>query len=317
MDRFAQLAVAAADQAADEAGLLGEVDPARVGVIVGTGVGGLTTLQAECKTWLEEGDRAVSPLFVPMMMPNAAAGQIAMRRGLHGPGFSIAVGLLDRRALDRRGRPPDRARRGRRDDLRRHRGGARRPLPGGLPAHGRAVARRRVAAVRHAPRRLRHGRGLRGPGAGARGARPRPRRADLRARHRLRRLQRRVPHHPARGERPRRRRGDDGRAARRRPRAGRRRLRQRARHEHADQRPRRDARPAHTSSARTGRRSPRARAPSGTRSAPPARSRRWPASRRCAAARCRRRSGSRTSTPSAPPTTSPARRARRRTSRSP
>ena len=41
MDRFAQLAVAAADQAADEAGLLGEVDPARVGVIVGTGVGGL------------------------------------------------------------------------------------------------------------------------------------------------------------------------------------------------------------------------------------------------------------------------------------
>ena len=90
MDRFAQLAVAAADQAADEAGLLGEVDPARVGVIVGTGVGGLTTLQKECQTWLEEGDRAVSPLFVPMMMPNAAAGQVAMRRGLHGPGFSIA-----------------------------------------------------------------------------------------------------------------------------------------------------------------------------------------------------------------------------------
>jgi 3-oxoacyl-[acyl-carrier-protein] synthase II len=89
-DRFAQLAVAAADQAADEAQLLGEVDPARVGVIVGTGVGGLTTLQRECQTWLEQGDRAVSPLFVPMMMPNAAAGQIAMRRGLHGPGFSIA-----------------------------------------------------------------------------------------------------------------------------------------------------------------------------------------------------------------------------------
>ncbi|HWH93211.1 MAG TPA: beta-ketoacyl-[acyl-carrier-protein] synthase family protein [Baekduia sp.] len=89
-DRFAQLAIAAADQAADEAGLIGEVDPARVGVIVGTGVGGLTTLQNECQTWLEGGDRAVSPLFVPMMMPNAAAGQIAMRRGLHGPGFSIA-----------------------------------------------------------------------------------------------------------------------------------------------------------------------------------------------------------------------------------
>src|SRR3954468_23988923 len=89
-DRFAQLAIAAADQAADEAGLIGEVDPARGGVIVGTGVGGLTTLQKECTTWLQEGDRAVSPLFVPMMMPNAAAGQIAMRLGLHGPGFSIA-----------------------------------------------------------------------------------------------------------------------------------------------------------------------------------------------------------------------------------
>src|SRR3954447_4769002 len=89
-DRFAQLAIAAADQAADEAQLVGEVDPARVGVIVGTGVGGLTTLQKECTTWLQEGDRAVSPLFVPMMMPNAAAGQIAMRRGLHGPGFSLA-----------------------------------------------------------------------------------------------------------------------------------------------------------------------------------------------------------------------------------
>ena len=89
-DRFAQLAIAAADQAADEAGLLGEVDPRRVGVIVGTGVGGLTTLQRECTTWLQEGDRSVSPLFVPMMMPNAASGQIAMRRGLHGPGFSLA-----------------------------------------------------------------------------------------------------------------------------------------------------------------------------------------------------------------------------------
>jgi 3-oxoacyl-[acyl-carrier-protein] synthase II len=89
-DRFAQLAIAAADQAADEAGLVDGVDPRRVGVIVGTGVGGLTTLQKECTTWLAEGDRAVSPLFVPMMMPNAASGQIAMRRGLHGPGFSIA-----------------------------------------------------------------------------------------------------------------------------------------------------------------------------------------------------------------------------------
>jgi len=89
-DRFTQLALGAADQAVTEAGLPDDVDPRRVGVIIGTGVGGLTTLQAECQTWLEGGDRAVSPLFVPMMMPNAAAGQVAMRYGAHGPGFSIA-----------------------------------------------------------------------------------------------------------------------------------------------------------------------------------------------------------------------------------
>jgi 3-oxoacyl-[acyl-carrier-protein] synthase II len=89
-DRFTQLAVGAADEAAAEAGLMGEVEPSRVGVIVGTGVGGLATLQKECQVWLEEGDRAVSPLFVPMMMPNAAAGQVAMRLGAHGPGFSVA-----------------------------------------------------------------------------------------------------------------------------------------------------------------------------------------------------------------------------------
>jgi 3-oxoacyl-[acyl-carrier-protein] synthase II len=89
-DRYTQFAVAAADRAAAEAGLPGGADPERVGIIVGTGVGGLTTLQAECKAWLEQGDRAVSPHFVPMMMPNAAAGTIAMRLGAHGPGFSLS-----------------------------------------------------------------------------------------------------------------------------------------------------------------------------------------------------------------------------------
>jgi 3-oxoacyl-[acyl-carrier-protein] synthase II len=89
-DRFTQLALGAADQAVAEAGLPDGVEPRRVGVIVGTGVGGLTTLQRECQTWLEQGDRAVSPLFVPMMMPNAAAGHVAMRYGAHGPGFSLA-----------------------------------------------------------------------------------------------------------------------------------------------------------------------------------------------------------------------------------
>jgi 3-oxoacyl-[acyl-carrier-protein] synthase II len=89
-DRYTQLAVAAAVQAAEEAGLPDGVDPQRLGVLVGTGVGGLTTLQNECQAWLEGGDRAVSPHFVPMMMPNAAAGTIAMRLGAQGPGFSVS-----------------------------------------------------------------------------------------------------------------------------------------------------------------------------------------------------------------------------------
>jgi len=89
-DRYTQLAVAAAVQAAEEAGLPDGVDPERLGVLVGTGVGGLATLQNECQAWLEGGDRAVSPHFVPMMMPNAAAGTIAMRFGAHGPGFSVS-----------------------------------------------------------------------------------------------------------------------------------------------------------------------------------------------------------------------------------
>jgi 3-oxoacyl-[acyl-carrier-protein] synthase II len=90
MDRFSQFALAAADQAMAEAGLPDGIDPERLGVVMGTGVGGLETLEREVRTYIERGDRAVSPLFVPMMMPNAAAAHIAMRHGAHGPGYSVA-----------------------------------------------------------------------------------------------------------------------------------------------------------------------------------------------------------------------------------
>lgn len=89
-DRFAHLALAAALQAAEEAGLPDGIEPERIGVLVGTGVGGLGTLERECLGWLKGGDRAVSPQFVPMMMPNAAAGLIAMKLGAHGPGMSVS-----------------------------------------------------------------------------------------------------------------------------------------------------------------------------------------------------------------------------------
>jgi 3-oxoacyl-[acyl-carrier-protein] synthase II len=106
-DRYTQFAVCAAAQAIAEAGLLapngdggerawkGEgplvgVDPERLAVIMGTGVGGLKTLEDECRAFIGGGVRAVSPLFVPMMMPNAAAGMIAIGLGAHGPGFSVS-----------------------------------------------------------------------------------------------------------------------------------------------------------------------------------------------------------------------------------
>lgn len=89
-DRFTQLAVAAAVQAAAEAGIPDGAAPERIGVLMGTGIGGLDTLQSNCEAWLQGGERAVSPLMVTMMMPNAAAGQIAMRLGVYGPGFSVS-----------------------------------------------------------------------------------------------------------------------------------------------------------------------------------------------------------------------------------
>jgi 3-oxoacyl-[acyl-carrier-protein] synthase II len=89
-DRYTQLAFAAAVQAAEEAGLPGDVDLERLAILVGTGVGGLKTLEDECRAFVDGGERAVSPHFVPMMMPNAAAGAIAMELGAHGPGFSVS-----------------------------------------------------------------------------------------------------------------------------------------------------------------------------------------------------------------------------------
>jgi len=89
-DRYTQLAFAAASQAAEEADLPGDVDLERLAVLVGTGVGGLKTLEDECRAFIDGGMRAVSPHFVPMMMPNAAAGAIAMQLGAHGPGFSVS-----------------------------------------------------------------------------------------------------------------------------------------------------------------------------------------------------------------------------------
>ena len=78
-DRYAQFAVAAAQQAVEESGIKGTVAPERCSVLFGTGIGGIGTFEAEHTKLMEKGPRRVSPLFVPMMIGNMAAGMIALR----------------------------------------------------------------------------------------------------------------------------------------------------------------------------------------------------------------------------------------------
>ncbi|MDQ6945853.1 MAG: beta-ketoacyl synthase, partial [Actinomycetota bacterium] len=87
IDRFAQFAVAASDQAiVDAGGIEGlAADPDRVGVFIGTGVGGLQTLVDQIWTFNEKGPRRVSPFMVPMIMANAGAATVSMRYGMRGP----------------------------------------------------------------------------------------------------------------------------------------------------------------------------------------------------------------------------------------
>jgi 3-oxoacyl-[acyl-carrier-protein] synthase II len=84
VDRFAQFAVAAADMALIDAGEIG-ADPDRAGVIFGTGIGGLETLEQQIAVYLEKGSRRISPFLIPMLMPNAGAAHVSMRAGWNGP----------------------------------------------------------------------------------------------------------------------------------------------------------------------------------------------------------------------------------------
>jgi 3-oxoacyl-[acyl-carrier-protein] synthase II len=88
MDRFSQLAVGAASLAWDDAECSKLGDPERIGVIIGSGIGGLSTIEHEHDVFLRSGPRRVSPFMVPKLMPNAAAGAVAMRFRLFGPNFA-------------------------------------------------------------------------------------------------------------------------------------------------------------------------------------------------------------------------------------
>ncbi len=90
LDRVTQLGWAAAADALEHAGDVG-ADPGRAGVVVGTGVGGLITLEQQVRVFVEKGPARVSPFLVPMMMINATAGEIAMQLGWTGPNFVVAT----------------------------------------------------------------------------------------------------------------------------------------------------------------------------------------------------------------------------------
>ena len=94
LDRFAQLAVAATHQALAQAQLdihAGSVDPQRVGVIIGSGIGGILTLSEQWQVLAERGPTRVSPFLVPMMLADMASGQISILFGAKGPNYCVVT----------------------------------------------------------------------------------------------------------------------------------------------------------------------------------------------------------------------------------
>ncbi|CAB4877380.1 unannotated protein [freshwater metagenome] len=89
-DAVEQFAVASAAEAFEHAGRP-DVDPRRFGVVYGTGIGGLRTLEEQVELRLNKGERRVSPFLVPMMMGNASGAAISMRYGLQGPNETICT----------------------------------------------------------------------------------------------------------------------------------------------------------------------------------------------------------------------------------
>ena len=92
-DRFTQLALASCAEALADAGWEEELpyDARRVGCVLGTGIGGISTLVDGQDTLRERGADCVSPLAVPLMMSNAGAAAISMRHGLRGPSFAVST----------------------------------------------------------------------------------------------------------------------------------------------------------------------------------------------------------------------------------
>ncbi len=92
MDRFVQFAVVTSKQAVQDAGIeLDKENVDKIGVLVGSGIGGLHTIEAQHKILLENGPSRVSPFLIPMLIVNMAPGQIAINLGVRGPNSCVAT----------------------------------------------------------------------------------------------------------------------------------------------------------------------------------------------------------------------------------
>src|SRR4030043_1040825 len=92
MDRFIHLAIAAAKKAIDDSGLkITDKNAERIGVIVGSGIGGLGTIEHYHTVFLEKGPKRITPFFIPMLIVNLASGQISIKFVAKGPNSAVAT----------------------------------------------------------------------------------------------------------------------------------------------------------------------------------------------------------------------------------
>lgn len=92
MDRFTHFAIASAKMAVEDAKLdIDTVDKEKMGVIIGSGIGGVETIEEQHKALLDKGNKRVSPFFVPMMIGNMAAGQVSIMLGAKGPNTNVST----------------------------------------------------------------------------------------------------------------------------------------------------------------------------------------------------------------------------------
>src|SRR6476646_158764 len=91
LDRFSQLGIVAADEAIEQAGWDGELpyDPMRVGCVIATGIGGIRTVETQHDVMRDRGAKMVSPLGIPLYMPNAGAAAVSMKHGLQGQMYGL------------------------------------------------------------------------------------------------------------------------------------------------------------------------------------------------------------------------------------